>query len=93
MKLIRIHCHSETEEKLSIYQLDLRPALLETLAELGILEIEEGLITPAELQRAYKALRLRNCLGVNWIGASVILDLLDRMEAMQEEINRLRKGR
>ena len=93
MKLIRIHCHSEPEEKLSIYQLDLRPELLESFAELGIVEIEAGCITPSELQRAYKALRLRRCLGVNWIGASVILDLLERMEEMQEELRGLRKGR
>ncbi len=93
MKLIRIHCHSEGEEKLSIHRLEFQPALLQNFAELGIIELEEDCITPAELQRVYKVLRLRRCLGVNLTGASVIVDLLERMEEMHDEIKRLKRGR
>ena len=93
MKLIRIHCHSETEEKLSIHHLDLHPGLLRTLAELGMIELDDDRITAGDLKRAYKVLRLRRCLGVNLTGASIIVELLERMEEMQDEITRLKRGR
>ncbi len=92
MKLICID-YSEMDERVSIYRLDLHPDLIETFAELGIVQIKDGYINLAELRRIYKILRLRRGLGVNMMGASVIVELMERLEEMDEEIKRLRKGR
>ncbi len=37
-------------------------------------------------------MRLRRTLGVNLPGAAIILDLLERIEMLQDEVNKL-KGR
>jgi MerR family transcriptional regulator, heat shock protein HspR len=90
VKLIRID-YNEMDERISIYRLDLHPELIEAFAELGIVEIKDGYIGPADLRRIYKVLRLRRCLGVNLAGASVIVELMEKLEEMDEEIKRLRE--
>lgn len=92
MKLIIIHSHSEAEEKLPLEQSGLHPSLARRLAELGVIEIDDGLISPVHLTRAFRVLRLINSLGLNVTGASIVVELLEKMEEMQEELNRLRKG-
>ncbi len=91
MKLIIIHSHSEAEEKLPLEHSGLDPSLARRLAELGVIEIAEGLIAPAHLKRAFRVLRLLNSLELNVTGASIVVELLERMEEMQEELNRLRR--
>jgi MerR family transcriptional regulator, heat shock protein HspR len=91
MKLIIIHSHSEVEEKLPLKHSGLHPSLAKRLAELGVIEIEDGCITPAHLRRAFRVLRLWNSLKVNLTGASIVVELLEKMEEMQEEIKRLRR--
>jgi MerR family transcriptional regulator/heat shock protein HspR len=59
---------------------------------LGIVEIKDGYISHADLRRIHKVMRLHRSLGVNLAGASVIVDLMERLEAMEQEIKRLRKG-
>jgi len=93
MTLLCIYYHSEGEEKLPLGSLEFHPDMLKTLHEMGIIEIQEGWIDHRQLQRVYKALRLKNSLGVNMPGAAIILDLLDRIEEMQEEIDRLKRAR
>jgi len=44
-----------------------------------------------KLQRLQSALRLQNDLGVNPPGAVVILELLDKLNALQEELSILRR--
>lgn len=90
MKIIRID-YSETDERISTHRLELHPGLIEAFAELGIVEIKDGHIGPADLRRVYKVLRLRRGLGVNLAGASVIVELMERLEEMDEEIKRLRE--
>ncbi len=64
--------------------------------------IEEGLLEPQREGRRYlfdendlrKLLlirRLRDDLGVNLAGIDIILQLLDRLQELQEEIERLRR--
>ena len=91
MKLIIIHSHSGKEEKFPLDQTGLHPSLARRLEELGVVEIEGGCITPAHLRRAYRVLRLWNTLKVNLTGAAIVVELLEQMEEMQEEINRLRR--
>jgi len=90
MKLVRIEC-SKKKERISIYRLDLHPDLIKILADAGIVEIEEEHIDFADLWRIYKVMRLRRSLGVNLTGASVIVELMEKMETMDDEIKRLKK--
>lgn len=87
MSIVRFYHHYD---RLPIYDLDIHPELLRLLGELGIIEIREETIVPEQLQRAYKLLRLKQTMGVNLPGAAIILDLLDRIEALQAEVDRLK---
>lgn len=71
--------------------LEIHPEMAGILAEFGILEIKNGRIKVKQAARLSKLQRLRGNLGVNLSGAAIILDLLERIEAMQEEIDRLRE--
>ena len=93
MSLIHVRYQSVQQEKLNIHSLEFHPEMLRLLAELGIIEIHGEAIAPEQLARVYKVLRLRSCLGVNLPGAAVILELLDRIEELQEEIKKLQKAR
>ena len=39
-----------------------------------------------EVERLRRALRLHHDLGVNWPGVTIILDLLERMETLEREL-------
>ncbi|MCL6448599.1 MAG: chaperone modulator CbpM [Armatimonadetes bacterium] len=93
MTLLRIYYHGGEQEKINIRALEFHPEMLQTLSELGIIEIQEDCLTPDQLQRIYKLLRLKNCLGVNLPGAAIILELLDRIEKLQGEIEKLQRSR
>ncbi|MCM2258045.1 MAG: chaperone modulator CbpM [Vicinamibacteria bacterium] len=67
--------------------------------------VEFGLVEPAErtgeamhfdatcLPRLQAIVRLRRDLGVNLPGVAVILDLVERLEALQHELERARRER
>jgi MerR family transcriptional regulator, heat shock protein HspR len=91
MKLIHIHCHTDLKERLTTCSLDFHPDLLAAYQELGIVELENNQIDVENLRRLQKVVRLKRNLGVNTIGASIIVDLLDQIESLQDEINSLRR--
>ncbi|HTU00879.1 MAG TPA: chaperone modulator CbpM [Candidatus Sulfotelmatobacter sp.] len=71
------------------------PRLLGRLVRLGLIEpVSAGSprFPVATLRRLKRMLRLRRDLGVNLTGASVILDLLDRLEHLEVELRRVRGG-
>lgn len=70
--------------------LEIHPEMAGMLAEFGILDIKDGYIRIRQAARLSKLQRLRSSLGVNLSGAAIILDLLEKIESMQEEIDRLR---
>jgi MerR family transcriptional regulator/heat shock protein HspR len=76
---------------INVNSLDVHPDIIESLAELGIVEVRRGYIPASHAVRVKKLLRLRRSLGVNLPGATVILDLLERMEMLEEEIARLKE--
>ncbi len=87
--LIAIHEDRWTLEALAD-RAGLNPALLERYVEFGLIEpvAKEGsrlYFDPAVLPRIRKIRRLRDSLGINLAGISVVLDLLDRMRAMRRE--------
>ena len=88
---------SRTEARLSADELaaaaGITPGMLGRLTRLGLLEPLEpggrefGADAAARLRRM---LRLHRDLGVNVMGATVIVDLLERLEHLESELRRLR---
>ena len=97
MKLTHIHCHTDPKEKITGYQLqfqlEFHPDLLTLYKEMGIIEFEDNCIRYEELHRLQKILRLKENCGVNTIGATIIVDLLEKIENLQDELENLRKNK
>ena len=71
-----------------------RPTLISHLVRLGVLETisdesEEPLLRSRSVLRLRRMVRLRRDLGVNFAGAAVILDLVDRIERLNREIEEM----
>lgn len=73
---------------------DMHPALVERLVEFGLItpiRQEAGtLFDPSVVSRLRTIARLRQNLGINLAGVSVILDLVDKVCALQRENENLR---
>ncbi|NMB40656.1 MAG: hypothetical protein GX996_01805 [Firmicutes bacterium] len=67
--------------------------ILKKMDELGVIEIRENMIRADQIQRIFQAIRLQRMLGVNLAGTGVILKLLDRIRALENEIEELKKQR
>ena len=74
----------------------LHPELIARFVDLGLLEPSarkntgELLFDSEAVLTARKIWRLRQQLGINYAGIGLVLDLLDRIEDLENEINRLR---
>ena len=55
----------------------------------GIAAVQQYLLR--EVQRVYRMLRLRQTMGVNIPGAAIIIDLLERIEALEAEVDHLKR--
>lgn len=69
---------------------------LARLVELGLVEpIAAGMnvFTAAQAERLKRMLRLHEDLGVTLLGASIIVDLLERLTSLESELARLRRPR
>jgi len=69
-----------------------RPTLISRLVRLGVLETisdesEEPMLRSRSVLRLRRMARLRRDLGVNFAGAAVIVDLVDRVEVMRRELS------
>ncbi|MFP3870131.1 MAG: chaperone modulator CbpM [Syntrophobacteria bacterium] len=73
----------------------LHPDMVERLVDWGLLdpEVQEPryLFRDSVVPRIWKIMRLRRDLGINWAGIGVVLDLLKRIEQLEQEVERLRK--
>ena len=74
----------------------LHPVLVERFVEFGLVEPAERTggeirLDAASLPRLVAISRLRTDLGVNLHGVAVILDLVDRLAALQRELDWLRQ--
>lgn len=88
---LQVYRDTSGQSRVSAGSLDYHPELLERLAALGILDIEDGMVDALQLNRLDRLFRLRSLLGVNLAGAAIILDLLDRIEELKDELRRLEK--
>jgi hypothetical protein len=68
----------------------LHPLLVERFVALGLvdpLEGESNQFPPEATLRLQRALRLRRDLGLSYNGAALVLDLLDRIEALERRLD------
>jgi len=73
-----------------------RATLIARLVRLGLLETigeatEEPLLPQRAIVRVRRMQRLRRDLGVNFTGASIILDLVERLREMKRELAEVRQ--
>lgn len=69
-------------------------AFVQELVQLGVIEARaEGALFSCEVTlRVGRFVRLQRDLGVNLEGAAVIVELLDRIEALEHELRSFRRG-
>ena len=82
---------SEDEVLIDLESLGVHPEILELLAEFGVVELRQGHIRADQAARAEKIMRLRRNLGVNLPGAAIILELLERIEQLQDQVEHLKR--
>ncbi len=82
----------EDYDWVDLTELGLPEELVYRMSETGIVEIKKNRVRSDQIPRIYKALRLRKNLGINLAGAGIILDLMEEMESLKEELERLRRG-
>lgn len=92
MNIIRILYH-DNEEYIPLTSFNLHPEIVASLEELGLVETSGDFISADYAWRINKILRLRSALGVNLNGAAIIVDLLERIEELENELRTLRKMR
>lgn len=70
------------------------PELLQRMVDLGLIEPQQSspeiLFASEAVGIIGKAVRLRYQLGINWAGVGLVLDLLERIETLEREIDRLK---
>ena len=76
----------------------MHPAVVEQVVEFGLIvpsgrQAGAPLFDPSALRRLRVISHMRESLGINLAGISVILDLLDKMGALQRANDRLRQVR
>jgi MerR family transcriptional regulator/heat shock protein HspR len=84
MTLIKIY-YENSDEMYPLSSLEYSPDFIKTLEEMGVITLKHDYISSVELKKLKRLLRLRSLLGVNIAGAAIILDLLDRIEALEAE--------
>ncbi len=74
-----------------IRKLNLPRDLIAKLGDVGIIEIRSERIRSDQINRIFKALRLKRTLGVSLAATAVIMELLDRMEEMHQELEEMHR--
>ena len=91
--LYRTSDQALTLDELALHA-NMHPGLVERLVEFGLITPirQEGtdLFDPSAASRLRTIARLRSTLGINLAGISVILDLVDKLCALQRENENLR---
>jgi len=72
--------------------LGIHPEMIQQLAEFGVIDVQQERIPVHQAVCLQRLLRLRQTLGVNFSGAVIIMDLLERIEQLKDEIERLQNN-
>lgn len=99
--LVRVQATMGSSPYLSIQEVACRcgvhPELIDRFVRLGLIDLAERnsdgeAFFPAEVPTLVRRiLRLRNDLGVNYAGIGVILDLVARIEALEDHIRAIER--
>ncbi|MCG8400486.1 MAG: chaperone modulator CbpM [Firmicutes bacterium] len=90
---LQLYCHTPSADEdawVDVNALGIHPDLARRLAELGVVDYRRGFIPVRQAARLRRVMRLRQSLGVNLPGAAIIVDLLERVEELQDELERLK---
>ena len=60
--------------------------MLEILVTLGEIESKGEMLSWEEVERVNKILRLRSFFGVNLTGSAIIVELMDKLKALEAEV-------
>lgn len=67
--------------------------ILERFVDLGLIEPVESMLRLSDLTRVMQVIRLRRDLGVNLVGAAMILDMAAEIAQLKAQIKALKRQR
>ncbi len=67
--------------------------ILERFAALGLIEPVESMLRLSELTRVVQVMRLRRDLGLNLVGAAMVLDMAQEINQLRAQLQVLRRQR
>lgn len=93
--LVRVNCQEELTLDVLARHAGMHPAVVRRFVELGLVhctrrEGEALYFDVADIPRLRMISRLRQTLGINLAGVEVVLNLLDKIGALQRENDALR---
>jgi MerR family transcriptional regulator/heat shock protein HspR/chaperone modulatory protein CbpM len=67
--------------------------ILESFADLGLIEPVESMLRLSDLTRVTQIMRLRRDLGLNLVGAAIVLDMAAEIAQLKAQVRNLRQQR
>ena len=67
--------------------------ILERFADLGLIDPVESMLRLSDLTRVVQVLRLRRDLGLNLVGAAIVLDMAAEIAQLKAQVQTLRQQR
>ncbi len=67
--------------------------ILERFADLGLIEPVESMLRLSDLTRIMQIIRLRQDLGLNLVGAAIVLDMAAEIAQLKAQVQTLRQQR
>ena len=67
--------------------------ILERFADLGLIDPVESMLRLSDLTRVVQVLRLRRDLGLNLVGAAIVLDMAAEIAQLKAQVRTLRQQR
>jgi MerR family transcriptional regulator/heat shock protein HspR/chaperone modulatory protein CbpM len=65
--------------------------ILERFADLGLIEPVESMLRISDVTRVMQVIRLRRDLGLNLVGAAIVLDMAKEIAQLKAQIKALRQ--
>ena len=67
--------------------------ILERFADLGLIEPVESMLRMSDLPRVMQIVRLRQDLGINLVGAAIVLDMAAEIARLKAQVRALQRQR